>query len=88
MAPGTASVTVDCTPYYTTSLKYTYENHASDDSRLARSAKLLWNDVSTDFISYRASFFTATFYFQANRPALVIHLSFSILPTVNLSQLL
>lgn len=51
VAPGTTSVTVDCTPYYTTSLNYTYENHAYDDSRLARSAKLLWNDVSTDFIS-------------------------------------
>lgn len=51
VAPGTSSVTVDCTSYYTTSLKYTYENHPYGDDKLARSAKLLWNDVSTDFVS-------------------------------------
>jgi len=51
VAPGTKSVTVDCTPYYTTDLNYSYENiHASDD-RLPLSAKLLWNDVSTTFVT-------------------------------------
>lgn len=51
VAPGAASVTVDCTPYYTTSLRYTYENHPNDDEdKLPRSAKMLWNDVSPDFV--------------------------------------
>lgn len=51
VAPGTTSVTVDCTPYATTSLLYSYENKAGDESLLARSAKLLWNDVSTSYVS-------------------------------------
>lgn len=51
VAPGATSVTVDCTPYYTTSLRYTYENHPNDEEdKLPRSAKMLWNDVSTDFV--------------------------------------
>ncbi len=51
VAPGTTSVTVDCTPYYTTSLLYTYENHPNEDEgKLPRSAKMLWNDVSPDFV--------------------------------------
>lgn len=51
VAPGTTTVTVDCAPYATTSLLYAYENKAGDESLLARSAKLLWNDVSTSYIS-------------------------------------
>lgn len=51
VAPGSPSVTVDCTPYYTTSLRYTYENHPNEDEdKLPRSAKMLWNDVSTNFV--------------------------------------
>jgi len=51
VVPGTTSVTVDCTPYYTTSLLYTYENNPNEDeSKLPRSAKMLWNDVSSDFV--------------------------------------
>lgn len=51
VAPGASAVTVDCAPYYTTSLLYTYENHPDEEEgRLARSAKMLWNDVSTDFV--------------------------------------
>lgn len=50
VAPGATSVTVDCTPYYTTSLQYIYENHPYGDDRAACSARLLWNDVSTDFV--------------------------------------
>lgn len=52
VAPGTASVTVDCTPYYTTSVRYTYENRPNEDEdKQPRSAKMLWNDVSPDFVS-------------------------------------
>jgi len=51
VAPGATSVTVDCAPYYTTSLLYAYENYPNDDDdQLPRSAKMLWNDVSTDFV--------------------------------------
>jgi hypothetical protein len=51
VTPGATSVTVDCTPYYTTSLQYTYENHPNEDEgKLPRSAKMLWNDVSSDFV--------------------------------------
>ena len=50
-SPGATSVTVDCTPYYTTNLRYTYENYPNDDEdKLPRSAKMLWNDVSPDFV--------------------------------------
>lgn len=48
--PGTSSVTVDCTPYYTTDLKYAYENLPGSSSRLARSVKMLWNDVASNFV--------------------------------------
>lgn len=51
VAPGTTSVTVDCAPYYTTSLKYAYEFNAGDQQLAASSAGLLWNDVSTAFVS-------------------------------------
>ncbi|MCD8182470.1 MAG: hypothetical protein LUE99_04530 [Bacteroides sp.] len=51
VAPGTTSVTVDCAPYSTTSLRYAYENLPGDESLLARSAKLLWNDVSSSYVS-------------------------------------
>lgn len=49
--PGQTSVTVDCTPYYTTSLQYAYENiPQTNPQKYPRSAKMLWNDVSTDFV--------------------------------------
>lgn len=51
VAPGTTSVTVDCAPYSTTSLLYAYQDKAGDVSMLARSAKLLWNDVSSSYVS-------------------------------------
>lgn len=51
VAPGTTSVTVDCAPYSTTSLLYAYEKTAGDKNLLARSAKLLWNDVSPSYVS-------------------------------------
>lgn len=51
VAPGQTSVTVDCTPYYTTSLQYTYENiPQTNTQKLPRSAKMLWNDVSNSFV--------------------------------------
>lgn len=50
VAPGQPSVTVDCTPYFTTSKSYYYENHPNESGKLPRSAKLLWNDVSKDFV--------------------------------------
>ncbi len=49
VAPGTTSVTVDCTPYMTTSLTYAYE--FNDGSEEAASASVLWNDVSPKFIT-------------------------------------
>ncbi|MCD7900597.1 MAG: hypothetical protein LUH22_12210 [Bacteroides sp.] len=51
VAPGTTTVTVDCAPYYTTSLQYAYENLPGSSTQLARSAKLLWSDVSSNFVS-------------------------------------
>lgn len=51
VAPGTTSVTVDCAPYYTTSLKYACEYNAGDPKLTASSAALLWNDVSTGFVT-------------------------------------
>lgn len=51
VAPGTTTVTVDCAPYSTTSLLYAYQDKAGDESLLARSAKLLWNDVSSSYVS-------------------------------------
>ncbi len=51
VSPGTPSITVDCAPYYTTDLKYKYENLPGSSNGLARSAKMLWNDVATDFVS-------------------------------------
>lgn len=50
VSPGTSSVTVDCTPYYTTDLNYSYENLPGSSTSLARSAKMLWNDVATNFV--------------------------------------
>lgn len=50
--PGNPSITVDCAPYYTTSLVYAYENIPhSDTSKIAKSAKMLWNDVGPDFMN-------------------------------------
>ncbi len=49
VAPGTTSVTVDCTPYMTTSLTYAYQ--FIEGSEEAASAGVLWNDVSTTFIT-------------------------------------
>ncbi|MCM1300922.1 MAG: hypothetical protein NC250_00460 [Alistipes senegalensis] len=49
VAPGTTSVTVDCTPHMTTSLTYAYE--FLDGSEEAASAGVLWNDVSPTFIT-------------------------------------
>ncbi len=49
VAPGSTSVTVDCTPYMTTSLTYAYE--FNDGSEEAASAGVLWNDVSPTFIT-------------------------------------
>lgn len=49
VAPGTTSVTVDCTPHMTTSLTYAYE--FLDGSEEAVSAGVLWNDVSPTFIT-------------------------------------
>ena len=51
VAPGTRTVTVDCTPYYTTDINYSYENILADNDKLPLSAKLLWNDVSTNFVT-------------------------------------
>lgn len=50
VAPGQTSVTVDCAPYFTTSKYYYYENHPNENGTTPRSAKLLWNDVSKDFV--------------------------------------
>jgi len=49
VAPGSTSVTVDCTPYMTTSLTYAYE--FNDGSEEAASVGVLWNDVSPTFIT-------------------------------------
>lgn len=49
--PGETSVTVDCAPYYTSSMKYAYEYNAGGEELLAASAGLLWNDVSTGFVT-------------------------------------
>jgi|GEM_PF-384952 len=50
--PGKTSVTVDCTPYYTTSLQYAYENiPQTNQQKFPRSAKMLWNDVGSGFVS-------------------------------------
>lgn len=48
--PGSTSVRVDCTPYYTTDRYYSYENHPNKSGKLPRSAKMLWNDASPDFV--------------------------------------
>lgn len=50
--PGKTSVTVDCTPYYTTSLQYAYENiPQTNQQKFPRSAKMLWNDVGSGFVT-------------------------------------
>ncbi len=49
VAPGTTSVTVDCTPYMTTSTTYAYQ--FNEGTKEAASAGVLWNDVSTTFIT-------------------------------------
>ncbi len=50
--PGTTSVTVDCTPYKSTSPTYAYEFiENTDPKQQVASAGVLWNDVSTTFIT-------------------------------------
>ena len=49
--PGTSQATVDCTPYYTTDLTYAYENLLAGEDHLPQSARLLWSDVSSDFVT-------------------------------------
>lgn len=54
VAPGSTSVKVDCAVRTTRSSVYAYENDnkvADEKNLLATSAKVLWNDVSTGFIS-------------------------------------
>ncbi len=52
VAPGTTSVTVDCTPYKSSSPTYAYEFVANTDpKKQVASAGVLWNDVSTTFIT-------------------------------------
>lgn len=54
VAPGTTSVKVDCAVHTTRSSVYAYENNnsvANESDLLAQSAKVLWNDVATGFIS-------------------------------------
>lgn len=50
--PGKTSVTVDCTPYYTTSLVYAYENlPQTNPQKFPLSAKMLWNDAGANFLT-------------------------------------
>lgn len=76
--PGTTSVTVDCAPYYTTSKNYYYENHPDAGATQPLSAKMLWNDVSTDFVtgvtvSEDGKTFTATLNGEAGNAVIAIY---------------
>ncbi len=76
--PGQTSVTMDCAPYYTTSKYYYYENHPDVAGIMPKSAKLLWSDISSDFVknvtlSEDAKSFTAELSGQSGNAVIAIY---------------